>query len=506
MDRISERISMRAPLAVVVVCVMLYSSLFTYMSVRRMNLLWASYFDLGIMHHTVYNTYHAVKTGDMSRVMELTDPHGSGQQIKRMAIHHDILLVLLFPLYYIHSGPETLLILQSVVISSGALALYFIMRHALSHAKMTRGMLNILCVGVPLAYLLYPSLQRSNLYEFHAVTLSTALTLWMYLAYKTRRYIWCALLVMLILASKEQAGFGLGVFFIVEAVRLWWQPIRTSSRMIASHLSHVKVLLGVGVACIAVVFLLVYVVMPSYRGGAGHFALSYFDSPSPHILGAISTYLSRLSSTRTLSYIGHIVGPVSLLPLGSFYILPAVPDLLINILSSNWTMQTINYHYTSLITPWIFIGVVDIVTRLVILKRMAIVRIIGIVLIFSTVFFSWSMGSMPYSYGFNPQIFYGSSADLDKVISWNKMLARDDIPVSSTGHLAPFLTSRRYFYDFGEQYDKADYILLQKSEVYGYWIKGKLIPYYQNLVKDKRYTLIYINDDFEVYKRVLSTD
>ena len=89
------------PLPILYLIILIFVISFIFLSIARLHQLWASYFDLGIMHQTVFNTYKALQTGDFSRILELTDPHGSGLQIKRMAIHNDMLLGLLAPLYFI---------------------------------------------------------------------------------------------------------------------------------------------------------------------------------------------------------------------------------------------------------------------------------------------------------------------------------------------------------------------------------------------------------------------
>ena len=105
-----------------------YFSIFTVLRMR--NTLYASYYDLGIMHQTVYSTYKALQTGDYGRFLELTNPTGIAQ-IKRMAIHNDLLLALIAPFYFIHSGPETLLVIQSFILGLGALAVFKISQYIL---------------------------------------------------------------------------------------------------------------------------------------------------------------------------------------------------------------------------------------------------------------------------------------------------------------------------------------------------------------------------------------
>ena len=88
--------------------IIIYIAWFSFFTLHRFNSLHANYYDLGIMDQTVYNT-------SRGRILELTDPEGSAT-IKRMAIHNDILLAGLAPLYILHSGPETILVTQTIVL------------------------------------------------------------------------------------------------------------------------------------------------------------------------------------------------------------------------------------------------------------------------------------------------------------------------------------------------------------------------------------------------------
>src|SRR3990167_1404353 len=133
--------------------ILAYIVYFSYFTILRYKTLYASYYDLGIMHQTVYNTYSAVKTGDWNRFLELTNPTGT-EQIKRMAIHNDLLLALLSPFYFIHSGPETLLIIQSVITALGAIAIFKISNNVLKN--------DLLSLIFSVSYLLYFPLQRAN--------------------------------------------------------------------------------------------------------------------------------------------------------------------------------------------------------------------------------------------------------------------------------------------------------------------------------------------------------
>ena len=502
------KVRVLSPLGIVSIAVALYILVFSFMSIRRIHVLWASYFDLGIMHQTTYNTYKAIQTLDLYRILELTDPHESGRQINRIAIHNDVLIALAAPFYFIHSGPETLLVIQTIVLASGALALFFIVREKTKHwSQDKRRLTDIIITLIPLSYLLYYPLQKTNLYEFHAVTLATALILWMYLAYIKKKWSSFAILFVATLLSKEQVGFSLGIFAFVEALlvrasHLWRWPFKRLS--VSQYLQHAKIqgLILVGFASFVYVALSVFVIMPAFRLGGEHFALNYFTGGDTSPLGLLSTHASRLFRVETAQNLWTILSPLFFLPLFSVYLLPAVPDILINVLSESENMRNVYFQYTAVITPWLFIAIVDIISR--IMPRISVLKsamLVGGLML--CIMISSSLESpLPYSQKNQNRLWYGNESERRDVLLWQQILRSDDIIVSATGQFAPYLTSRRIYYDFGKNYDKAEYVLVRPSEIKGYWIKGKLIPYYDQLIKDERFKQIYNNNDIEVYKRV----
>ena len=466
---------------------------FSLLSLGRVRQLWASYFDLGIMHQTVYNSYMSLREADASRMLELTDPHGSGRQIKRMAIHNDVILGLLAPLYFIYEGPETLLIFQILVTASGAYALYKIAQKR----QLDRHSKGIWLWFIPLLYLLYPPLERATLYEFHAVTLCLGLVPWMYYAWICKRYRWFTLLLVLAMMTKEHVGLTIGVWMLVEL----WRSIGRSYISLSLWRLHrwnrgkwLIILTGLG----AVVYSLwsVFVLMPSYRSDA-HFALSYFgkDPIYSHIL---FQYLTKLFSTETVKYSSFVFGPLTFASLLSPLALIALPDILINLLSSSPQMQSFYFHYTALITPWVFIALIDVLDRH---KNAQWIRFLPIVCLIGTLLFCYIDSPLPLSLKNETALLGSSASELADITLFRQIVSRDDIAVSATGQLAPYLTSRRYYYDFGPHYVRATYVILRLREIYEYAEKEKLIPIYEKLRNDKNYSRIYKNGDVEVYQR-----
>lgn len=484
------------PLPILYLIILIFVISFAFLSIARLHQLWASYFDLGIMHQTVFNTYKALQIGDFSRILEITDPHGSGLQIKRMAIHNDMLLGLLAPLYFIYSGPETLIFVQIFVVASGAYALYLIAKKK----GLNTSLKGIYLVLIPLVYLLYPPLQRSVLYEFHAVVLATSFMMWMYYAWISRRWVWFGFFLVLSMLTKEHVGFTIGTWLLVECLIRYWHT--KEKHFTLSSLARAldrKTVLAVllAAACFGYTLWSTFSYIPSFRSGSDHFALSYFAKSSDG--GSfISQHLTQLFSYQTADYIFRVFGPVGFISLLSPLSLATIPEILLNLLSHSPQQKSLYFHYSALITPWVFIALIDVFARL---RHIRITRYVPILLIIALAILSYLDSPMPYSIRNENGLWGPAAKELPDIRLWQQILARDEIKVSAVGQFAPYLTNRRYYYDFGKNYDKADYILLRLTEVYDYPEKAILVPVYLQLQKDERYRQIYKNDGVEVYKR-----
>ena len=500
--------------------ILAYTIYFSYFTILRYKTLYASYYDLGIMHQTVYNTFISIKTGDWSRFLELTNPLGSNQ-IKRMAIHNDILLALLAPFYFLHSGPETLLVIQAAIIALGALAIFKIANLILQKNKYAA----LLALIFSLAYLLYPPLERANIFDFHAVVLATTFLLFMFYFWLVKKYLFSLIFFVLSLFSKEQVAlttlmFGLYAFLNCHCERLKgakqsqlkglkgllrpppWRGPRNDREWFFSFLI---VILSIFWFIFSVFYLI-----PLSRGG-NHFAVSRYsdfgDSPLRIILGiftnpdSIFKYVFR---TDSLNYLKNLLGPIGYLSLLSpIQLLITLPEFAINLLSKNPNMRNIIYHYTAVITPFVFISAIYGANKLANIKRTyQNSKIIGIILLIVSITFAYYKGPLPFAKEKNIHPFKYPQKEAKDAFFWSKTLQDEQLKISTTGQLSPFFTSRRYFYTFSARYRLADYVVVRLNEIYNYPEKKELIPVYERLKVDYNYELIYQRENFEVYKRI----
>src|SRR5258708_14883626 len=148
----------------------LYTLYFTIVSFLRYDNYYTGRFDLGNMAQTVWNSLHG-------RIFLFTNPTGTNE-VSRLAFHADFILVLLAPFYDLWQNPKMLLLIQVVVVAAGSFFVYIIAKEVLKNRT--------LALVLAFIYLLNPSVERANIYDFHAVTLATTLFLATYYFFMKR--------------------------------------------------------------------------------------------------------------------------------------------------------------------------------------------------------------------------------------------------------------------------------------------------------------------------------
>lgn len=500
------------------VLIVTYIFYFSYFSILRYKTLNASYYDLGIMHQTVYNSYQAIRTGDWSRFLELTNPTGTNQ-IKRMAIHNDVILGLLSLLYFVSATPTTLVIFQTIMLALGA---WYIFHISLVVCKNQR-FKDIISLFFAFCYLMYVPMQRSNMFDFHAVVLSTTLLLGFIYYWMVGRIRSSFGFLILSLLTKEQIGFTTtltGVYmFFVEYQRYRTKKkiknVQIKSLIRDSWYPLVVIALSLGWSLVSFA-----VIIPFFRGGE-HFAIERYDQFGGSTGDVIKTLLFNplrvilyLVSHNALDYIHDLLVSLSFLSLLSpVHLLLALPELAINLLSNNGNSRNIFFHYTAVIQPFVFLSAIyGLNLVLTFLSKAAgkrnenrITSIqLGIltVMLFSTLWISYNRSPLIYSK--EKEAFPSLEGHSEVLFAqrWERLLQADLIKVSTTGHLAPYFTSRRFFYDLSiDGYQRADYVVLSKNEIFNSLDSQRYRKAYDSLRSNPRFSKIEENGDIEVYQK-----
>ncbi|MCA9371977.1 DUF2079 domain-containing protein [Candidatus Woesebacteria bacterium] len=523
-----QKILKHLPFILLILGTLTYIIYFSLFSINRYEKNYSHYFDLGIMNQAAYNSYQAVKTGDMGRMLEITDPHAATRQVKRMAVHNDPFLALAGMFYFIHEGPATLLVLQAVVVALGALIVYALTCAVLNnnHHSAWLGML------LGYTYLFYPPLQRAVAFDFHAITLSVTFILAWYYFFIRKRYIISSFFFLLALTTKENVPLSTGFFSALlllqemknrPALYSIKQPLNMLKNVFMHRKNRYLLLWGM----LSVVWLVVTmaVIIPRAEGGS-HFGSSYYS----YILARPWDVPFFALRSNAREFVFSLLAPVSFLPLISpFFALALVPDLLVKILSTNENLINTYFHYDALLTGFIFIATVQGVKRIVadfpdmfakfpqrinriiqvmnvhtmektaIDKRMLSVSVIVVIV---TILCSIKYSALPFARRPELHPFAPAPAKYDDVIYWKNKLKSDSLIVSTTGSMAPFFTSRRMYLDFAMDYNVADYVVIDTWDAEHGFLKNDSKPAYDLIRIDPEFERIYDNDGIEVYKRV----
>lgn len=417
-----------------------YTTYFSTISILRYEHYYTGRFDLGNMAQTVWNTLHG-------RFFEFTNPDGT-EIVSRLAFHADFLLVLLTPFYLIWEDPRMLLLIQTIVVAAGAFFVYAIANKILNNKA--------LALTFAFIYLINPSVQRANIYDFHAVTLATTFLLGAFYFLYKKQYVFFMLFAFLSGITKEQiwaiiALFGIYVFLIQKRRKL-----------------------GIAVFSISafLFYFLIWHAIPSASDGS-HFALSYYseageiDSPSQLLKGFLTnptkTY-SLLTTEPRINYLHSLFKPLGYLSLFSpLYLIFAVPDLSINLLSRKPQLYQIYYQYTSAITPFLFIAAIFSVSF--IKKRWQSLpnSVIIIYSLLLSIYSAYLYGPLPGSREPNLDMLTKPFENKKNVDAFLASIPTN-ASVSASNSIGSHLAHRRYLYTLPQGWDQADYVIFNLDD------------------------------------------
>ena len=292
-------------------------------------------FDLAIFNQAIWNSLNG-------RLFESgTDLYYTRGNI--LGVHFSPLLLSLIPLYAVWSDTRTLLIVQTILLASAAIGLYWYARRLIG---------NTLALVLAFSWLLSPSLQYTNLYDFHEIALATGLLTFVLLFLLRRRYLPFLIVASLAVLVKEEIALivaGLGLF-VWLAQRRWR--------------------LGLGLfifGILSFLFLVLYVI-PSFGKGFTFATALYgsFGNTLSEVLVALVTQPDRVFQTLLvpvkIEFILHLLIPLGLLPLlGTevfFLAFPTLGYFLLSDVPTRIPISPIRFHYTATLLPFMFFAAV----------------------------------------------------------------------------------------------------------------------------------------------------
>lgn len=289
-------------------------------------------FDLGNLVQAVWSTAH----GDPLSVTDL-----DGDQISRLGAHFDPIVAALAPLWLVWPDPSLLLVVQAAAVALGAVPVFLLARKHLGseHAAL----------GFALAYLLLPATGWLVLDDFHPVALATPLLLLAFWWLDEDRLLPFAAAAAAACLTKEHVGLT------VAAMGLWyaWRGRRRAGLAVAGA--------GTAVAALAVL-----VVVPAFAPGGGSPFASRYGAVGGSPLGVLATaatdperVVAEATQARDGRFALALVLPLAGLPLlAPPAAATALPEFLVNALSSAPMQTSVRHHYSAATVPGLVVAAI----------------------------------------------------------------------------------------------------------------------------------------------------
>src|SRR5579884_2897491 len=388
--------------------------------------------DMGNMSQAAWNTIH----GRPFYFTNMRLPTGveAWGTTTRLSFHVEALFPFISLVYLLDPHPESLLVLQTVFIASGGIAVYLLARDMLARPW--------LAVVFSCLYFLFPALESLNLYEFHPVALATPLLIWAFwFGWHGRAipFLACGLAAM---GTKEQIGITVAVL----ALYLVWKR-----RLLAP---------AIGLAAFGVVWsLLAAFVIEKHFRPAG--TISYLHSRYGYLghglHGVLSTLLhhpgaitSVVLTWAKLGYAAHLLAPVGFIPLAApLALVIALPSFLLNVGSQSASMYSaLGDNSAELVSAVMISAVLGARWLLDRLSGVAAARtlsvVLGIYLASAAVVAQLDDGFTPLG----PRFAFPAVTAHDRVAARFVDMIPAGVPVSTQDQLDPHLSDRQDTYLF----------------------------------------------------------
>jgi uncharacterized membrane protein len=256
--------------------------------------------------------------------------------------HFSPVFYLLAPLGWVAPGAAGLLVVQTLVLAAGGLAVFGYARRRLG-AVPAAGALALL-------FLVNPSLHGINLRDIHPQAFAITLIVAAALAFDAGRYGWCAVALVSTLACREDAAIA------VTGFGVWLAVARGRWRLGAA----------VAVASVGLLAFDLKYLIPVFRGEPyPHFhRYAYLGASLGEILVNIVVrpwrWIGVALAGAKLLYLLLMLLPLGFLPLMAPRALAAVlPALTVNLLSTDTVLVNFRAQYQAFVLPFLMLAAVD---------------------------------------------------------------------------------------------------------------------------------------------------
>lgn len=364
-------------------------------------------------------------------------------------IHFNPILLFLLPFYALSPLPETLLVIQALLVAAGGFFMYLLARKIQIDVLVA-----LLFEG---AYLLYFATVSAVLSQFHAYTLSLLFGPVLLLTSRIRSNLLFGIALALFLMVQENSAliaFFFGLYLMVNR----------DSRF-----------RGLFTAIISAMyfFVVIQVIIPAFSPYHFYLFSGIYGSPLggniPSIIKTTITnpllFLQTLFTTANISYLGKLL--LGIFPFALFApttVAIGFSALAQNLLSSSAGLKTQEMHYESGSVAILFyaamLGYSWISTKKIFSNQLSRTTLIILLILITGISYKRYT-----SYRLNPSLlrislFRNIDAKMDQLLAQ----VPDQASISTQDYLSAQLSSRKQLYQFPVYADQAEYVLLTKTD------------------------------------------
>jgi len=338
MKRFDLRAQQKIAWGLLILIMLVYMVDMCYQAILRYETFKAGAFDLGNMDQVLWNTIHGRFFQFTNQAIDWYGPP------TRLAIHFEPIILPLSLLYAFHADPRILLVFQTLALGSGALPVFLLTRRYVPEWP-------IFAALMATAYLLSPALLGLNIFDFHPVSLATPLLLYAILALTYKHYVWFLIACVLACMCKEDIPLAVALLGILL---IWKYKLpRLGTALIIGGLLWS--------------FLAFKVIIPHFYPGvqANNYWYRYEalgSSPGAAVANLVFHPWLLFTTFFTMDRFYYLVGlvrSVGFLPLlAPEWLLPALPSLAVNLLSTDPLLYSGVYHYNAAIIPFVMLSAI----------------------------------------------------------------------------------------------------------------------------------------------------
>ncbi|MDL1969856.1 MAG: DUF2079 domain-containing protein [Candidatus Desulfofervidaceae bacterium] len=412
--------------------------------------------------------------------------------------HFQPILVIFSFIYNVFDCPWILLLIQVIFTLSGAIPLYLICKKNIKNS--------LFVVGIVSLYLLYPPVTFNALFDFHPDHLYIPLLLWVFYFISQDKYL--KSIPFLILSCTLKEPFILGIAFI--GIYLAWAKKKYSLGLL------------IFLICLFLFYEITFVLLghENSKTVLETKAFAYIGSSPLFILENLHEIITQILSPAKLRFPFFIFYPFLFLPLlCPKELISALPFLIIPLVSKDPYHQNVASHYTAGIVPPVFMAVISLYMWIINKKGSKVSFALLIWMFIGTITLNIAHSPLPLSVAFWNKRWSQGKWHYSNYL-WTeheKKLkeAIDTIPdnpeikiVAHSGIYHKRLAHRYFYKPFPQDWQKADYIILDHSR--GFILGDRLVKekeYFASIhrLQDSHlFKLLYDKGQIQVYGRITS--